>query len=159
MKIVWIFVIAIMMSFPLFAQTEEIVVYGEIFEIPVKEDYEDLKTDFLRAMKAYLEESVDYEELQKEFDHYQAATDDIQAEKDSLIKKKNELLEVRDRRISTLESQLNPTFSFIPSVGYSYSEEGHGVSIGVGALVFNSFFIEIQGAYPWRVGLSLGWRI
>lgn len=140
------------------AETVDLTIDGETYEIDVPDNVEDLKTVYLRAMEAYIGEYNDLEDLKIAFDEFQDTTDDTLKAKDDLIAAQKKTIALKDIRIAQLEADKLDVFSFIPSGYYSFSESGHGFGVGAGVLLFDRFFAQVQAGYPWEARLSLGWK-
>lgn len=140
------------------AETVDLTIDGETYEIDIPDNMEDLTTVYLRAMEAYIGEYNDLEDLKIAFDEFQDTTESTLKTKDDLIAAQKKTIALKDTRIAQLEADKLDTFSFIPSGYYSFSEDGHGFGLGIGVLLFDRLFAQAQAGYPWEARLSLGWK-
>lgn len=148
----------ILLLLPSMARATEITVQGDVYEIAIPDNLEDFEVVYLRAMEAYIGESKDFSALKDSFDEYQDQTEETLLAKDTLILSQKKLIIVKDRRIEQLEAKKLDAIAYIPSAYYSFSESGHGGGVGLGVLLFESFFAQVQGGYPWEIQVSVGWK-
>jgi len=156
-RIILIAIIGILATSVFSEEAESVIIYGEEYSIIIPDNYDDLKVAYVRVMKAYLEEALDFEDVDKAFTEYKDSAESLLTSKNLLIKEKDNLIIVKDEQIAILEGRQS-WFSIIPSVYYSISEDGSGAGVGVGVLLWDSFFIQAQGGYPLNARFNIGWK-
>lgn len=151
-----IFILIMAFIFPLYAYNITIEVDGGKYEVNVPENIEELSEAYVRAIRAYLEESIDYEELSYTFDKYKASAEETIKAKDELIEEQKNLIDFRDRQIAELKQ--GKIFSIIPHVSYARELEENKIGVGAGFILFDSFFFDTNVLFPIQFEVSVGWK-